>query len=82
MMSGAERGESPDAASKSIRHSTSQELQWKNSVPFMIHSSSSPSNVSRFPTNAEAPFVSGLARRSLIGTEEFHGKLTGLCHNS
>ena len=46
MMSGVERGESSDSVSKSIRHSTSEDLQWKNSVPFMAHCSSSPSNAS------------------------------------
>ena len=58
MMSGAERAESSDSASKSIRHSTSQELQWKNSVPFMVHCRSSQFNVSRFPTDPDARFVS------------------------
>jgi len=40
MMRGAERAKSPDSASKSTRHSTSQKLQWNNSVPFMVHCNS------------------------------------------
>src|SRR5580692_5663385 len=42
---GVHCGESLDSASKSTRHSTSQELQWKYSVPVMAHCNSSLSHV-------------------------------------
>jgi hypothetical protein len=51
-----ERAESSDSASKSIRHSTSQELQWKNSVPFMAHCSSLVTHFDYWSVSAIAIF--------------------------